>query len=656
MAISDKDKELIRQISGFYRSTKTADSPEGSIRETSIKFGLNRNKIRKILITSGDISSPITEKAMQLRKEGLAIKEIAKRLGVSIATISTYLPYEDNIHNSLDPSQHTLDVRNYRAYEKARMLRRSGKKEDKRQIVQKDREAKHTNGVTTNKANTQQNIKNNQVKRLESKVGEYTLPNGLIRIHAALEGVDKNSVDILQKYGCVKHGNTITRDLVVPQDMPLRALHFALQRAFGFQESHLHLFTISEEDLKAVTDDNMQNLLNLRGVIFTQIREEEDVDYEPVYHGGSFKKWLRKQYSYPWNYEGDYLDEFHDLGYHHFAASVDEDDENSSLITCVTPNDKYCRFRPLHKTNASTEKHLLDDQHEKLYAYYIHTMPDFVEEPGPYPISILENIKENGEYVKWAHDKMDLYNKWLVRCDQDDPTAMSIETLRLGDLNLKDGLIAIDERPDWIIERLPIQNVLAVSKDYLPYDETGQKVRMTTRVTHPQLISSMDIFKAIETDKGILPKPFTDRLHYEYDFRDSWRFQITGSRGCSDLVENGIITWKEMMEAVNKAVVERHPVLIAADGDMLIEDVGGIHGFTEFLEFMKFGPEMVINKQTDAESLFKQENMYREDNIIHVENLEESDCDENGMTKSDLLRWAISQGWSRCNIKPMDIL
>ena len=299
----------------------TTSAGDSSIRETSFKFGLNRNKIRKALVTSGEISSELTDEALKLRKQGLSIKEISKHLGVSAATVSIYLPYEDNIHNSLEPSQHTLDVRNYRAYEKARKQRMSNKKDDRQKLYQSESDSKREDRDNMKVSKEPQTKVEKQLKRLNTKVGEYTLPNGLIRIHASLEGVDKKAAEILKKYGCVKYGNTVTRDLIVPQDMPLRALHFALQRTFGFQDSHLHLFTISEEDLKAVSDDNMRNLLNLRGVIFTQMRDDGFTGYEPVFQGGNFKKWLKKQYTYPWKYDGDYLEEFHDPGYYHIFES-----------------------------------------------------------------------------------------------------------------------------------------------------------------------------------------------------------------------------------------------------------------------------------------------------------------------------------------------
>ena len=122
MSISEKDKEYIQRVTQFYLDHKTVEK-DGSIRATAIHFGINRNKVRKILITSKAIESDITDKALDLKRKGLSISEIAKELRVSTATVSMYLPYENVIKDTLDPSEHTKAVREYRAYEKRRVER-----------------------------------------------------------------------------------------------------------------------------------------------------------------------------------------------------------------------------------------------------------------------------------------------------------------------------------------------------------------------------------------------------------------------------------------------------------------------------------------------------------------------------------------------------
>ena len=135
MPISAKDKKYMEQVAAYFRSTKSHQEPGGSIRNTAISFGINRNKVRKILITMGEIESPITETVLLLRQQGMSIKEIAKTLGMSVATVSTALPYENKIDNTLDPTEHTADVREYRAYERKQLKRQAGHTAKKQEVL-----------------------------------------------------------------------------------------------------------------------------------------------------------------------------------------------------------------------------------------------------------------------------------------------------------------------------------------------------------------------------------------------------------------------------------------------------------------------------------------------------------------------------------------
>ena len=105
------------------------------------------------------------------------------------------------------------------------------------------------------------------------------------------------------------------------------------------------------------------------------------------------------------------------------------------------------------------------------------------------------------------------------------------------------------------------------------------------------------------------------RQDYQYDFGDNWQIRITGSRNCADLVESGKIT-QDMLDKSNiKARVTYRPVLLARDGEMLIDDVGGNSGFVEF--------------------------------IRAINTMQRGETDGNGMTKTQLKDWAKSLGWHK---------
>ena len=117
---------------------------------------------------------------------------------------------------------------------------------------------------------------------------------------------------------------------------------------------------------------------------------------------------------------------------------------------------------------------------------------------------------------------------------------------------------------------------------------------------------------------------FTDELFYNYDFGDDWSIRITGSRNCVDLVESGKIT-QDMLDKSNiKARVTYRPVLLARDGEMLIDDVGGASGMVEF--------------------------------IRAINTMKRGERDENGMSKTELKDWAKSQGWHKDDSTDFNLL
>ena len=97
----------------FFRTVvKTYHDCHESIRDTAKELQLSRTKVRKILITMGEIESEITARAMALREKGYARDEIADELGVSAATLSTYMPYGERVYNREEKTKNAIRVKN----------------------------------------------------------------------------------------------------------------------------------------------------------------------------------------------------------------------------------------------------------------------------------------------------------------------------------------------------------------------------------------------------------------------------------------------------------------------------------------------------------------------------------------------------------------
>lgn len=660
MSISEKDRAFMQQVAAYFRSTRDKDNPDGSIRDTAIHFDLNRNKVRKILITTGDISNSMTEEAAKLQAQGMSIETIADKLGVSTATVSTYLPYTDTIHGGLEPSVHTQAVRDYRAYEKEQAKKQGKKKEEERTVAWQESTVAATAGDAAGKieentpldtswkeewlkekklsytetdtrparttwedarqmresmdtadpqlkaiteqiqkmaeerdaqeekelralldkgenASSDEKARIEELKRnlgifpgalnsrsvieLEKVSGEQLPfePRDVRRLH--LEIVDYLSdtdKEILRKYGGVKYGESISRDVVVPSDFPLYAIHFLIQRLFGWQNSHLHRFELPHDTLLRVTNNEVRTWVQLVGIIFrSPFMNEDDEFWADDYNGGSFKNWLTKKYT------GPYLSQCHGEG----IMSCTQDMQGMSSVL-------------------DTDWYVLHVKYDENDDRIVRMTPVYDEKGNRKPEPKADWLP-SGE-------------KW-------------VETVKFGDAPV-DALTGISERGCFdLIERLPVD--CCISED-------------------PEDLDGTEIFEDISgyidrvMDKGfdspelqVVPQAFTKTLYYYYDFGDNWRVKITVTNDCEDLVREGRITQEQLDKAQIKCRELYRPVTLAVDGEMVMDDVGNLSGFVNFLK--------TINPELDGMNKKGKEKAKAE--------------------KKDMLDWAKMQNWKKLN-------
>ncbi len=685
MPISEKDKELMEQVAAYFHATKTPLEPGGSIRDTAMKYNISRNKVRKILITMGEIESPITETALLMRQQGMSIKEIAKNLGVSVATVSTSLPYEDKIDNTLDPTKHASDVREYRAYERKQLKRQAGRaskmktvpsawkggsmaeKETNEKEWQKDIKMSYTEAyhrphrytwedmnqirelltqeldedgpdelkdlLTTMELMNEKNDKEEQelkellsrkklsedekerVNYLRFMTGQFTgalndrnraaleqiggnrlppEPADVIRLHMELydeyaeERIDEEDAEVLRTYGKLEHGKSISRDLIVPADIPLYALHFVIQRAFGWQNSHLHQFELPEDRYKALTNHNASMWSCMVGILFrSPFMDEGDEFWADDYYGGSFKNWLRKKYT------GPYLSQCHGEG----ILSCQEDMARLDMNA-----DYYVMYSRSY--NRDTQKYDGEEYVSAVTPVYDY---DGLKRPEP----------------KSWHGAEIPYRVEVVKFEK-----VPSEGLRF----------VFERNPMALLERLPINSVLAAGKFNLPEGCSEEEQKYVDK----QIARSGDeVYLQLEKyikniineqidspDMQVQPMPVTDVLLYSYDFGDNWKIRITASENCIDLVESGRITQGELDRANVKCREVYRPVLIARDGEMLLDDVGGTHGFADFLQ--KVNPDLKGMRPEEKE--------------------------EARLEKKEYLEWARNLGWHREKVSDFSLL
>ena len=128
-----------------------------------------------------------------------------------------------------------------------------------------------------------------------------------IRLHLELkdEYLSDYQRRTLRRYGESTTGESITRYILIPSDMPLHNLHYAIQKLFGWQNSHLRSFYLPEDIYNKLTGSTVKGWIDLVRILFQPPSEvENDIFWDDDYEKGSFNVWLRKKYTGPYIYGG----------------------------------------------------------------------------------------------------------------------------------------------------------------------------------------------------------------------------------------------------------------------------------------------------------------------------------------------------------------
>lgn len=163
------------------------------------------------------------------------------------------------------------------------------------------------------------------------------------RIKATLE-FDNDLKRYIKRFGKSSTGN-IERTFSVIGSMPLISLHYALTKAFGFLNEHLHRFKLDDEEFELVTMKDTETWRSYVGELFKSPYRDENEDFWcDDYNKGSFNNWRKKKYRYPYPiYTGLYD------GYEQWQDALNsliesDNDEyvvynNKADFTCVYPYD-----------------------------------------------------------------------------------------------------------------------------------------------------------------------------------------------------------------------------------------------------------------------------------------------------------------------------
>ena len=482
--------DLYSRIVDSYKKT-------GSVKKTAEEFGTSVIRVRRVLINEGLWSSATSQKILELYNQGLSSKEIAEKLCYTEKNVQAFLPYKRGTYGS----SQSLDSVRSKEY----------------------RDRNHQ--AAENQVGTSENAPKGFVRAEIPTVDEADEPVATennenygkrpvaLKVHLELDISDcsRNDRKVLKKYGKVE--KSISRDILVPADITLHALHYAIQKLFGWQNGHLHHYAFPDDVFQGVTEGKFAKWCSLAGIYFRFPSEELDdlywdEDYQP---DRSIKSWLKSKYTGPYQYGG--------LGDYYL-----ENQQNVYMLKHDIPTFEVREtFEEFMKKGGSTKKHT-----PKYASIEKATVDEFER-----------SIDLGGEL-----------NHLLERL-----TLLEYLHIPGNDYFLDDLDEQIEHLEDEIGSILSMWNEALANID-TQYDQFCLLAALTTTRMQAQ----------------------SDRLEYFYDYGDGWKVDIT----ISDVFyESDLVMDKET--DLYKVLRNYTPMCLEADGLPVVDDVGGIGGYIEFL-------------------------------------------------------------------------
>ena len=466
-----------------------------SLSATAAETGFSTGKVMRVLITEGLWESPMSRDVAKLHSKGYSVAEIAELMDKSQGNVQAYMPYS--------------------------------------------KEAIEDGGGREAGQRAEANDRIIPFAAVRGRQAADTAPGSMpaaLQLHLELGGLDRLDAQdkkILTRYGGVKH--SVSRDILVPATMTLRALHYCIQRLFGWQNSHLHRFYLPDRVYEEMTGGSVAEFFELCGAYF-RFSYPDDSDMEDVYWDNdyddrkSFARWEKEKYCGPYEYAGQ--------GDHRIFNEIEV------------------------------------EQFQKTY-------------PDAKNMTLREAQKRYGEW-DW---------NWLL------------ERLPVGSLLGSRGIRHSDFQPGVPEMKCPdgcarllndeISHVKQLTDDLHRMKKETVSILQSGKID--TCLSLLDVYGQAVTglamdslDPDVIP--VTNEILYDYDYGDGWQVKIT----CTKLFQGSLKKGEELKQVifskdadvgydpavVRKVAKHEKPVCLAFDGHSLMDDVGGLEGYVNFLDHL----------------------------------------------------------------------
>ena len=292
----------MESIDRLYRQIMYEYGKGYSIADIARKLRTTQVRVQRVLITEGLWTSKRTEQIAAMRNKGMTVHEIAEALGKDEKTIQTFLPYSRGQYGR-EVTAESLKAKKYRERMKKAALNMLEEVKDMN-IGAKEYGASKI-------FEYEKYIKNINIKKEEVSKNPFLSDSSVYRVRFELcsgfyygassdLGLEEYEKEEFMKYAKADKG--IVREVLIPGDMNLHALHYMIQRMFGWQNSHLHHFSLSQDNFQKITDGRLDKWMDMCGKLFRfSTGNMEDLYWDDDYKPGiSIKNWLKSKYKAPY--------------------------------------------------------------------------------------------------------------------------------------------------------------------------------------------------------------------------------------------------------------------------------------------------------------------------------------------------------------------
>lgn len=390
----------------------------------------------------------------------------------------------------------------------------------------------------------------------------------VFQLHLELEarGAD---MPTLKKWGKVK--NTISRDVLVSPAMPLFALHFVIQKCFGWQNSHLHHFEFPSKVLQKLVKDSFKEYCKYCGLYFRFPYENDDETLADIYWYDDYSgeeapvDWLKSKYEPPFIYRG--------MSEHYMVAqsAVRSFFEENLTIRTILPFSEVMKGNTDFKTVRVEEAGF-----QAMRPYFENGMGELIER-----MTLWETIRPLTAYETEKGKKLGLEASFR----EAERIARERELAYETDYSHMDEIAELATKLQCAEEKL-----VKACRRKNSNPATVAKVSAEYQALKSTYEENAEAF--FERTAPIMP-PLAKELRYEYDYGDGWVVKITLAEDYRVAYEGEYLVGfydakgnraEAVLEKMLTSVLERDvPVCVAADGLSVMDDVGGIGGYCDFL-------------------------------------------------------------------------